>query len=450
MGRPDLLIRGRRVITPAGVTAATVGVRAGRVLFVDPLDPDVAATGGAVPTVDLADDEVLLPGLVDTHVHVNDPGRTEWEGFPSATAAAAAGGVTTIVDMPLNSIPPTVERAALDVKQDVAAQGVWVDVGFWGGAVPGNVRELRGLHEAGVLGFKCFLLPSGVDEFGHLDDADLESAMREIASFGGLLLVHAEDEATIAGAPSGHGRRYADFLASRPAAAEVRAVARAIDLARQTGCRLHVVHLSSAEAVGLVRAAREAGADLTAETCPHYLCLTAEEVGDGQTQFKCCPPIRDAANRDLLWAALADGTIDIVVTDHSPSTASLKRLDTGDFGDAWGGISSLQLGLAAVWTEARERGIPLGDVIRWMSAAPAARAGLRTKGRLEVGADADFSVFAPEDSFVVDPGRLHHRNPVTPYAGRRLHGVVRGTWMRGTRVDPGGPPTGRILSRGDA
>jgi allantoinase len=449
---PDLLVRGRRVLTPEGTTAATVGVRDGRVLFVDPLDSDSAASLDGVPTVEiveLADDEVLLPGLVDTHVHVNDPGRTDWEGFPSATAAAAAGGVTTIVDMPLNSIPPTIDRDALDVKLEVAARGVWVDVGFWGGAVPGNVSRLRALHVAGVFGFKCFLLPSGVDEFPHLDDADLESAMREIASFGGLLVVHAEDAATIAAAPSGHSPRYQDFLASRPAAAEVRAVARAIEVARHTGCRLHVVHLSSAESVPLVRAARESGADITVETCPHYLCLTAEEVGDGQTQFKCCPPIREAANRDLLWAALADGTVDLVVTDHSPSTVSLKRLDSGDFADAWGGISSLQLGLPAVWTQARERGVPLTEVVRWMSAAPAARAGLRTKGRLEVGADADFSVFAPEDSFVVDPGRLHHRNPVTPYAGRRLHGVVRATWLRGMRVDLAGVPRGRILSRGD-
>jgi allantoinase len=388
--------------------------------------------------------EVLLPGLVDTHVHVNEPGRTEWEGFASATRAAAAGGVTMLIDMPLNSLPPTTDAEALAVKRKAADGQCSIDVGFWGGAVPGNGAELAPLHRAGVFGFKCFLLPSGVDEFPPLSRAELAAALEQVAALDALMIVHAEDPGLVTDA---QGRRYADFLASRPRAAEDTAIAGLLELARQTGARVHVLHLSSADALPMIAEAKAAGLPVTAETCPHYLALSAEEVPDGDTRFKCCPPVRESGNRDALWRGLAEGTIDAVVSDHSPSTADLKRLDTGDFGAAWGGIASLQLGLPVVWSQARERGHGLADVVRWMAGNTATLAGLASKGRIAPGAAADLVVFAPDESFTVDPGRLHHRNPVTPYAGRTLTGVVRGTWLRGQPIDLDAEPRGRLLSR---
>ena len=430
----DLVFRARRIVTPAGERAGAVGVREGRIVA-------VASSLDAPRVVELADNEVLLPGLVDTHVHVNDPGRAEWEGFDTATAAAAAGGVTTIVDMPLNSVPPTTDVAALEVKRDAARGRVHVDVGFWGGAVPGNLSELAPLHEAGVFGIKCFLLDSGVAEFGHLTPSGLGDAL----STGLLVIVHAESAEAIGDA---HGRRYADFLASRPRQAENDAIAAVIDAARRTGGRAHIVHLSSSDAIPLVADARRSGVRITAETCPHYLTLTSEDVPDGATEFKCCPPIREAANQDLLWEALADGVIDCVVSDHSPCTAELKRFDTGDFGQAWGGIAGLQLGLPAVWTAASSRGVPLAEVVRWMSTAPASLVGLVRKGAIEVGRDADFAVLAPDEEFTVDAALLRHRNPVSAYHGRTLRGVVRSTWLRGVEVT--GPPRGRLLERGNS
>jgi allantoinase len=440
----DLVVRAERAITPRGEEGVCVGVRDGRIAAVVPL----AERLDAAEVLELAADEVLLPGLVDTHVHVNEPGRTEWEGFETATRAAAAGGVTTIVDMPLNSLPPTVDVAALETKKKAADGKCAVDVGFWGGAVPGNRAELRALHEAGVFGFKCFLLDSGVEEFPPLSAAELEIYLREVASFDGLMIVHAEDADEIERAPSRAGGRYADFLRSRPDDAESRAVETVLDAVRPTGARTHVLHLSSAAALPALRGARAEGLPVTVETCPHYLSFEAESIAEGATQFKCCPPIRGAANREELWRALAAGDIDCVVSDHSPCTAELKRLDAGDFALAWGGVSSLQVGLPAVWTGARARGRTLVDVVRWMAEGPARLAGMRTKGRLAVGCDADFSVFAPDQAFVVDPARLHHRNPVTPYAGRQLDGVVRRTWLRGRPV--GEDPRGRFLVRGEA
>jgi allantoinase len=421
---------------------AAVVLDGGRIEAVLDRDAPVVADREVV----LGAGEVLLPGLVDTHVHVNEPGRTEWEGFASATRAAAAGGVTTLIDMPLNSLPPTVDAAALAVKRKAADGQCSVDVGFWGGAVPGNLADLAPLHEAGVFGFKCFLLPSGVDEFPPLDRAGLAAALAEVAAMGALMIVHAEDPGLVTDA---HGRRYADFLASRPRAAEDTAIAGLLELAEQTGARVHVLHLSSADALPMIARAKAAGLPITAETCPHYLALTAEEVPDGDTRFKCCPPVREEGNRDALWQGLADGTIDAVVSDHSPSTADLKRLDSGDFGEAWGGIASLQLGLPVVWTEARRRGHELTDVLTWMSARTAALAGLRGKGGIAAGADADLVVFAPDESFTVDVDRLHHRNPITPYAGRTLTGVVRSTWLRGELIDMAADPRGRLLTRGE-
>ncbi|WP_405064319.1 allantoinase AllB [Kribbella sp. NBC_01505] len=439
----DLVVRARRVVRAAGEQAGAIGIRDGRIVAIAPYDAELVAAD----EVRLADDEVLLPGLVDSHVHVNDPGRTAWEGFTSATRAAAAGGVTTIVDMPLNSLPPTCDVPALTLKRETAAPQAFVDVGFWGGAIPGNLAQLRPLHQAGVFGFKCFLLHSGVDEFPPLDTAQLEAAMVELAAFDGLLIVHAEDAHSIDHAPPPRGASYQDFLNSRPRAAENQAVAEVIDLARRTGCRVHILHVSSAEVLPLIAAAKADGVRITAETCPHYLTFAAEEIPDGATQYKCCPPIREAANRDLLWAGLRAGIIDLVVSDHSPSTIDLKHLDTGDFGTAWGGIASLQLGLPAVWTEARRRGFTLAEVVGWMATAPAVQTGLLKKGRIEVGADADLCVFAPDETFVVDARRLHHKNAITPYDGRTLSGVVRGTWLRGVPIDS--EPHGRLLTRGD-
>jgi allantoinase len=343
--------------------------------------------------------------------------------------------------MPLNSIPPTVDVAALHVKREVAEGQVAVDVAFWGGAVPGNVDQLRPLHEAGVVGFKCFLLDSGVPEFPPLDDAGLRAALREIARFDGLLIAHAEDADVIAAAPQPNGPGYRQFLDSRPPAAEETAIARLIDAARDTGARVHVVHLADGGALPLLRRARAAGVRITVETCPHYLTFAAEEVGDGATPFKCCPPIREAAHREALGQALAAGDVDLVVSDHSPCTPELKRLDVGDFAAAWGGIASLQIGLSAVWTGARARGLALEDVVRWMATGPARLAGLPRKGGIEPGKDADLVAFAPDERFTVGP--LHHRHAVTPYAGRELVGVVRRTWLHGQVAD--GAPIGRLL-----
>ncbi|WP_406317038.1 allantoinase AllB [Streptosporangium sp. NBC_01639] len=420
----DLVIRSRRAVLPGGEGPAAVSVREGRIAGLHAYDADLAAA----EQIDLGG-TALLPGLVDTHVHVNEPGRTHWEGFASATRAAAAGGVTTIVDMPLNSLPPTVNVDALAEKKRAAAGQCLVDVGFWGGAIPGNLKDLKGLHEAGVHGFKCFLSPSGVEEFPPLGADELRAVMVEIASFGGLLVVHAEDPALL-GEPAGPG--YPEFLDSRPGQAELRAVERVVALAEETGVRAHILHVSSALCLAPLAEARRRGVRITAETCPHYLTLTAEEVPPGATQFKCCPPIRSSANREELWRGLADTVLSCVVSDHSPSTPDLK---VPDFATAWGGISSLQLGLPAVWAEASQRGYGLGQVVRWMSENPAALAGLAGKGAIAVGNDADLVAFDADADHPVDVAALHHRNPVTPYHGRTLRGSVRATWLRGQVVD---------------
>lgn len=437
------MLRSTRVITPQGTRAASVTVSGGKIADVLAYDADVPA---GVRVEDFGDD-VLLPGLVDTHVHVNDPGRTEWEGFWTATRAAAAGGITTLVDMPLNSLPPTTTVGNLRTKQDVARTKAHIDVGFWGGALPDNVGDLKPLHDAGVYGFKCFLSPSGVDEFPHLDQDRLATSMAEIAGFGGLLIVHAEDPHELDAAPHKSGPKYTDYLQTRPRVSEDVAIEGLIGLAKRLGARVHVLHLSSSDALPLIAAAKREGVKLTVETCPHYLTLTAEEVPDGASEFKCCPPIREAANQDLLWDALAEGTIDCIVTDHSPSTADLK---TDDFATAWGGISGLQLSLPAIWTEARRRGHSLEDVVRWMSTRTSELVGLSQKGAIEAGRDADFAVLAPDETFTVDPAELQHRNRVTAYAGKTLSGVVKSTWLRGERILHGGEfsePAGRLLER---
>lgn len=436
-----MVIAGDRVLVGDGFRPAAVFVEDGRIARVGDLAEAPA------DAVRLAPDEVLLPGLVDTHVHVNEPGRTEWEGFRTATAAAAAGGVTTLIDMPLNAIPPTVDVPALEVKRAAAAPAALVDVGFWGGAVPASLGRLRGLWDEGVFGFKCFLAPSGVDEFPHLTREQLDAALDELAAFDGLLIVHAEDPAVLDRAANAGGRDYPAFVASRPEEAETAAIRAVLDGLRRTGGRAHVLHLSAASAVPLIREAKAEGLRITAETCPHYLVFDEAHIPDGATEYKCCPPIRDAANQDALWAALVDGTIDLVVSDHSPSTAERKFAGDGDFQVAWGGIAGLQFGLPAVWTEARRRGVPLEIVVGWFSRATADFAGLTAKGRIEPGADADLAVFAPEEAHRIAVDELRFRNPVSAYLGHDLVGVVRRTVLAGAPVDPAAGPRGRLLRR---
>lgn len=350
--------------------------------------------------------------------------------------------------MPLNSIPPTTTVAGLEAKRAAAGPQAQVDVGFWGGAIPSNLGTLRELHDAGVFGFKCFLSPSGVDEFPHLSREQLVEAMREIAAFDGLLIVHAEDPAELEASALEPGASYGAFVDSRPPASERSAILHVIEAVRETGCRAHILHLSSADALPLLREAKAEGLPISAETCPHYLTFDAGSIPDGGTQFKCCPPIRDERNREQLWKGLLDGTIDIIASDHSPATAELKLPAGGDFGVAWGGISGLELSFRAVWTGARERGIPLEQVVAWMSTATAAFAGLGQKGLLHAGSDADLVAFDPEAQWRVDVDALSHRNPVSAYEGRVLRGAVAATWVGGRRVTAETvPPAGRLLTR---
>ena len=444
----ETVFRAPRAVVGTEVVPAAVTVSGGVIVAVDASPGALtSAPPASAHVVQLAHDEVLLPGLVDTHVHVNEPGRTDWEGFTSATRAAACGGVTTLIDMPLNSSPVTTNPAALDAKLASTSGKLHVDAGFWGGAVPENLGRLRQLWDRGVFGFKCFLLHSGIDEFPPLGPDQMLAAMDEIAAFGGLLIVHAEDAGTIDAQTPPAGPAYAGFLDSRPVSAEVRAVAQVIDGVRRTGCRAHILHLSAADALPLIREAKAEGLPLTVETCPHYLSLFAEEIQPGATHYKCCPPIREASNREALWEGLRDGTIDLVVSDHSPCVPELKRFDTGDFGQAWGGIASVQLGLPIIWSEARRRGMGLPEVVRWMASAPAEFAGLHDRGVIRPGARADLVVLAPDDAFVVLPERLQHKNPVTAYAERALAGVVREVYLAGRRVDLDRPAEGHTVFR---
>ncbi len=454
---PDLAVRSRRVVTPRGLEAAWILVADGTI-------QDLVSWDNPAPGVSRlldAGDAVVMPGVVDTHVHLNEPGRTEWEGFEAGSRAAAAGGITTLVDMPLNCSPVTTSVAALEKKKASARGKTSVDYGFWGGIVPGSHDHIRPLHEAGVLGFKCFLVDSGLAEFGPLGAAELAVAMATIAELGSVLLVHAELRGPIEAAAA---RRtdagtdptvfdYLEYMSSRPPEAESAAVRLLIDLSEQTGCRVHVVHVSAAQSIELLRSAVDRGLAITAETCPHYLTFAADEIPDGATQFKCAPPIREATHREALWQALRDGELDLITSDHSPCPPELKHQETGDFAAAWGGIASLQFSLPAVWTEARLRGYDVLDVARWMCGGPARLAGLgRSKGRLAPGYDADLVVWEPEAEFSVEASTILHTHAVCPYVGRKLRGPVRHTFVRGRLVfDNGefpGVPAGQALPRG--
>jgi allantoinase len=431
-------------VLPETIAPRSIHIREERIVFVGDYDDVVAGC----EVIEADDDCVVTPGLVDTHVHINAPGRTEWEGFRSATLAAAAGGVTTLIDMPLNSIPPTTTLAGLKIKSETARNDCFVDVGFWGGVVPGNTAELAPMFAAGVVGFKCFLVPSGVDEFPHVTEADLREAMPELTRLGALLIVHAELPLSIK--TDGTDLDYKSFLESRPRAAENEAIELMIRLSREFGTRVHIVHLSSAEAIPMLREAQAAGVKITAETCPHYLHLAAEDVPEGATEFKCCPPIRERENREGLWAGLKDGTIDLIVSDHSPCPGEMKR---GDFMSAWGGIASLQLRLPIVWTEARARGFSLLDLAPWLCMNPARQVSFAPKkGAIVVGADADLVIWNPDQQLTVSPSMLHHRHKLTPYEGEKLTGVVQKTFLRGRKIYDGGQlidrPCGHLLSRG--
>jgi allantoinase len=448
----DLVIRGKRVVTPEGEQPVAIHIRAGTIVAVTAFG-DVPA---AVPLHE-AGNSVVMPGLVDTHAHINEPGRTEWEGFSTATRAAAAGGVTTLVEMPLNSIPATTTAAAFREKLAASAGKLWVDTGFWGGVVPGNTAELRPLWEAGVWGFKCFLVPSGVEEFAHVAEADLRAALPKLRELGAPLLAHSELPGPIAEAVKKLGnadpRKYQAWLASHPPVAENEAIDLLLRLCAEFKARVHVVHLSSSHAIPRLQKAKAEGLAVSVETCPHYLTFAAEEIPDGATEFNCAPPVRERGNREKLWAGLADGTIDFIATDHSPCPPAMKLAEEGDFLRAWGGIASLQLSLPAVWTEARRRGYSVARICAWLCGGPASLAGLeKKKGAIAAGFDGDIVIWDPDAKFKVEAAALQHRHKITPYIGRELSGVVETTFLRGRKIYDRGQllaaPVGQVLKRG--
>ena len=445
-------MRGQRIVTRHGIGPASIHIDGGRITRVSDFD-DVGSPSHEVLE---AQHLLVLPGLVDTHVHINEPGRTDWEGFATATAAAAAGGITTLLDMPLNSVPATTDVRALEKKRKAAVAQCRVDVGFIGGVVPGNAKHIRPLWDAGVFGYKCFLVPSGVDEFRNVSANDLELALPELAACGAVLMVHAELSEPLERAMSAlldrDPRKYSTYVSSRPGAAETEAVKLVIDLVRKHGARAHIVHVSAAGTIDLLREARGADVSITAETCPHYLTIDEMDVADGATEFKCAPPIRDRINRDALWAGLLDGTLDFVVSDHSPCPPERKCQDSGNFFEAWGGIASLELTQSVVWTEMRRREVDVMKIADWMATRPARLVGLLgRKGEIHIGADADFALVDRAESFVVDATRLHQRHKLTPYAGRELLGKVHATYLRGELVFADGQlvgeARGRLLSR---
>ena len=452
-GELDLIVRGNRVVTPDGERAAAIHIHHGVITSISGFDDVPRGT-----QIYEARDFAVMSGLLDTHVHINEPGRTDWEGFRTATRAAASGGVTTLIEMPLNSIPATTSVAAFQAKLAAVSGKLSVDAGFWGGVVPGNAHELLGLWAAGCFGFKCFLVDSGVREFSCVGEADLRAALPVLAKLGAPLLAHAELPGPIEAAAKGRAanaprKSYQTWLEARPRAAENEAIDLLLRLGSEFGGHIHVVHLSSSDAIPQIRKAKAANQPVTVETCPHYLIFASEEIPDGATLFKCAPPLRERENREHLWAGLRDGTIDMIATDHSPCPPEMKQQATGDFLDAWGGIASLQLSLPSVWTEAKRRGFSLTHLAKWLCEAPARLAGLdHQKGAIVPGRDADLVIWNPDASFTVDPAQLHHRHKPTPYAGRDLIGIVEATFLRGVKIFERNKfcaaPAGQVLLRG--
>ncbi len=448
ISKPRRVVRSRHVVTPEGVRPATLWLSEGRIERVAAYEE----TPFDRPLEDF-DDMVISPGVIDAHVHINEPGRTDWEGFEMATRAAAAGGLTMLAEMPLNASPVVTTLSAWHEKVAATEGKLRVDCGFYGGLVPGNIDQIEPMLDAGALGIKAFLVHSGLDEFPAAGETELRAAMPILARRGAPLLVHAEIEGETGQTPPAlPSRRYADYLASRPADWEMRAIRLMIDLCREFKCAVHIVHLATAQALPELRAARAEGLPITVETSPHYLFFEAESIPDGATQFKCAPPIRDAANREGLWEGLRDGTIDFVASDHSPCPPGLKNLDSGNFAGAWGGIASLQWLLPIVWSGAKQRGFSLEDVTRWTSSAPAKMLGLADrKGTLAAGHDADFVLWEPESSFKVSAQRNFHRHKVTPYEGVELFGLSRATFVRGQKVyadgEFGAEVTGQVIRK---
>ncbi|MGB7601278.1 MAG: allantoinase AllB [Candidatus Sulfotelmatobacter sp.] len=424
-----------RVVTPEGIRPAAILVEGEHIQAIVPRDQVPAQ----LYEIHDFGNAAILPGLVDSHVHINEPGRTDWEGFETATRAAAAGGYTMLVDMPLNCLPATTNVAALAAKRAAAHGKCRVDWAAWGGIVHDNQNDIEALAVAGVPGFKCFLINPGIDGFTMVTERQLRAALPHVARSGLPLLVHAELAAPIDRATEALANAdwscYSTYLQSRPDDAEQSAIRMLLALCREYGFRLHIVHLSTSHALSELRAARAEGLPVSVETCPHYLHLTAETIPNGATLGKCAPPIRGRGNRERLWEGLRNGTIDMVVTDHSPCPLAMKRISEGNFRTAWGGISSLSLALPLVWTEAGRRGFTLIDLVRWMSAEPARLAGCdMRKGRIAPGYDADFVVFDSEREFIVSDDKLHYRHPVSAYLRETLRGVVKATYLRGNPV----------------
>jgi len=437
----------KRVVTPEGVRAAAVLVEGETIQAVVPVEQTPAGA-----QVQDFGDAAILPGLVDSHVHINDPGRAEWEGFETATRAAACGGYTMLVDMPLNCLPATSNVAALDAKRESARGRCRVDWAAWGSVVHDNQRAIEPLAAAGVRGFKCFLIHPGIDGLTMVTEEQLRDALPHVVRTGLPLLVHAElagpIEAATAALTGADWKSYATYLRSRPDEAELSAIRMLLSLCREFRFRLHIVHLATCHALDELRAARAEGLPLSVETCPHYLHFTAETIADGATLCKCAPPIRSHANREKLWEALREGLIDLVATDHSPCPPSMKQIETGTFQTAWGGIASLSMALPVMWTEASRRGFTLRDIARWMAEGPARLAGCdASKGRIAAAYDADLVIFEPEAEFAVTPDRLHYRHAVSPYMGERLRGIVKATYLRGKPVFAGGKFSGDPIGR---
>ncbi len=446
---PIIQLKSHRVVTPEGEISASILVQDKMIIAIKPYD----YISDTISKVFDYSDKVILPGLVDSHVHVNEPGRTDWEGFDTATHAACAGGITTVIDMPLNCIPVTITEQALAEKLAVLDDKLWIDTGFWGGATADNLADLPALLDAGVFGVKSFTIHSGIDEFQAVNEAQLLAAMRKLAEKGLPHLIHAELEPEH-NKPASIGSSYQSFLKTRPESWENNAIAMVIRVMQQLESEglkphAHIVHLSSASALPMIKQAKSAGLKLTVETCPHYLVLAAEEIPDGKATYKCCPPIRETDNQQKLWQALKDGVIDCIVSDHSPCTPQLKNLDSGDLENAWGGISGLQFGLSLVWSKAQKLGFSLSEIANLVSTQPAKLLGLNHKGEIAVGKQADFCIFSADDNYRITADCIHHKHKISPYIGTQVDGVIDATWLAGQVIyqnqDFVGQASGQVL-----